>query len=345
MNFKRIQLLLTGIAAWMSLLLMVPTTYGASIVIGGNWTDIGTITFVSPKPGDLPTTVGTALLNTLNGITDNSAANPYLIKLGPGIYDLGVQSLHMKEYVDLEGSGENVTIITGNIDGSSVGVVKGANNAEVRFVTVRNTGGGNYAVALYTNGLTSSAKITNVTAAGSGAGVENYGVNNSGSSPTMTNVTASGSGGNYSFGVYNDNASPTMTNVTASGSEGVNNRGINNQFGSSPTMTNVTASGSGGSNSFGVTNVEASPTMMNVTASASGATSSYGVWNANSGTIRINNSVIKGTLHTIQNGAGVTTLVGNTQLDGGAVFNVVGGTLTCVGAYDESYATLNASCQ
>ena len=96
----------------------ITPTQGANIVIGGNYTDIGTIIFVSPKPGDTPTTAGTALLNTLNGITDNSATNPYLIKVGPGIYDLGTSSLQMKEYVDIEGSGEKTTKITGAVTNS-----------------------------------------------------------------------------------------------------------------------------------------------------------------------------------------------------------------------------------
>ena len=165
MNRKRIQLLLTGVAAWISLLLMITTTYGASIVIGGNYTDIGTIVIVSPKPGDTPQTNGTALLNNLAGITAD-ANNPYLIKLGPGIYDIGTNSLQMKEYVDVEGSGENTTIITGHIGIDSSGVVQGANNAEIRFLTVQNTGGGTYAVAIYND--SASPKITNVTASASG---------------------------------------------------------------------------------------------------------------------------------------------------------------------------------
>ncbi len=83
--------------------------------------------------------------------------------------------------------------------------------------------------------------------------------------------------------------------------------------------------------------------MTNVTASAWGGTSSCGVRSLNSGTIRINYSVVKGTTNTIDNGTGVTTLVANTQLDGGSVSN--SGTLTCVGAYNGNYVALNESCQ
>jgi hypothetical protein len=288
MNSMRIQLLLTGVAAWISLLLMITPTYGASIVIGGNYTDIGTIIFVSPKPGDLPTTAGTALLNTLNGIADNSATNPYLIKLCPGIYDLGTNSLQMKQYVDLEGSGENTTIITGNIDSQISGVVRGAINAEIRFLAVRNTGGGSFAIAIY----------------------------NQNASPKITNVTASASGGTSNYGVYSVSFSPTMTNMTVSAS--------------------------GGTNNFGVFNNSSSPTMTNMTASALGGTFNSGVYSWNTGTIRIHHSVIKGTMHTVFNGPGTTTFVGNTQLDGGAVSN--SGTLTCAGVYDENYTFYPSTC-
>jgi hypothetical protein len=293
MNNKRIQLLLTGVTAWISVLLMITSTYGANIVIGGNYTDIGTIIFVSPKPGDLPTTAGTALRNTLNAIIDNSPTNPHLIKVGPGIYDLGTSPLQMKQYVDIEGSGENATKLTGAVTNSLLppaGTINGASNAEPRFLTVENTGVGLYTAALL----------------------------NSYASPSILHVTVKASGGTTS------------------------NQGVFN-FYSSPVMTNVTASASGGTFSYGVRNYAASPVMTNVTASGSGGTVSCGVYSYSSGSVKINHSVLRGSSYTIVNDTGVTTMVANTQLEGGAVSN--GGTLTCVGAYDGNYVALTTSCQ
>jgi hypothetical protein len=250
----------------------------------------------------------------LAGITTASSTNPYLLKIEPGIYDIGTSSLQMKVYVDVEGSGENTTTITGHIDG---GVVLGSGYAEIRFLTVQNTGGGTNAVAIYNT--SASPKITNVTASASAGSYQNCGVVNISSSPRMTNVTASGSGGPKNCGVHNLSSSPAMMNVTASGSGGTGsmNCGVVNCFGS-PTMTNVTASGSGG-------------------------TDNYGVYSTNPGTIMIHNSVIIGSTNTIFNDANTTTRVANTKLDGGAVSN--SGTLTCVGAYDETYIALNTTCQ
>ena len=45
----------------------------------------------------------------------------------------------MSPYVDIEGSGEGVTTITSAL-GTGSGTVVGANNSELRYLTVKNTG-------------------------------------------------------------------------------------------------------------------------------------------------------------------------------------------------------------
>jgi len=214
-----------------------------------------------------------------------SATNPCLLKIMPGVYDIGTSTVVMQPYIDIEGSGQNVTLITGTVEGSyptDHGVVNGADNAEIRFLTVKNTGGVIYNAAVVNS--SASPAMTNITATASG-GTGNFGVYNYSSSPTMTNVTATGSGGtdSYNYGVYNDNSpSPTMTNVTATASGGTDSYGVLNTS-SSPTMSNVTATASGGGgNNYGVHNTGSSPTMSNVTATASGGTTSCGVLNTGS---------------------------------------------------------------
>jgi len=71
-------------------------------------------------------------VSAVNSVTDASASNPYLVVIGPGVYTL-TQTLVMKEYVEIVGSGENVTrlegaISTNSLDASSA-VISGANNA------------------------------------------------------------------------------------------------------------------------------------------------------------------------------------------------------------------------
>ena len=115
-------------------------------------------------------------------------------------------------------------------------------------------------------------------------------------------------------------------------------------------MTEVTASASGGttSDNYGVYNDSSSPIINNSAISASGGTNNYGISNtASSGsyTVRVNNSQIGGSTSTIQNVAEFTTLVGASQLSGGAIDVSGGGTLTCIGVYDASYLALNSTCQ
>jgi hypothetical protein len=96
----------------------------------------------------------------------------------------------MQEYVDIEGSGELNTIITSVVADCNSGTVNGANNAELRFLTVASMGGSNCHAAIY----------------------------NDSASPRLTHVTATASGGDSTSGVYNSSSSPTIKQSTLSGS-------------------------------------------------------------------------------------------------------------------------------
>ena len=60
-------------------------------------------------PGGTALQNGAALLAALSGISGASATNPYLLKIEPGVYDMGSNGLSLLPYVDVEGSGEGVT--------------------------------------------------------------------------------------------------------------------------------------------------------------------------------------------------------------------------------------------
>src|SRR5438105_2473150 len=47
------------------------------------------------SPGATPSAGGTALLNALAGISGASSSNPYLVKLEPGVYDVGTTAVSM----------------------------------------------------------------------------------------------------------------------------------------------------------------------------------------------------------------------------------------------------------
>lgn len=321
------------------------TTGTASINISGNAASSSAVTAggITAPPlafflnGAIVAPVGGNYSNPVDAMTDYlswcpapSAATPCLLKIMPGVYNIGANSLQMRQYIDFEGSGENVTAIQGNRDSATAGVINGSTLAELRSLAVTHTGGGTNAVAIY-NGNTSPL-LTNLKVSASGA-ANNYGVYNGASglgqaSSTMTKVfiNISGGTGSFNYGIYNDGSG---------------------NIGTSPTMTYVTILAHGllfgtPNSTYGVYNVSASPVLTNVTASAYSGTNNYGVYNSSGGIIQIRHSVISGTTNTIRNGSGVTTKVAHTQLDGGAVSNA--GALLCAGVYDENYILYISSC-
>jgi hypothetical protein len=316
MNSNRIQLLLTGFGVWISFLLMITTTYGASIVIGGDYTDIGTIVVISPKPGDTPQNNGTALLNNLAGISAD-ATHPYVIKLGPGIYDIGVATVEMKPYVDIEGSGESTTAIKGN----GQQVVGGASFSEMRFLTVLNDSTSEYFCFAVVS-TDSSVKMTNVTAI---------------SSSSLATVN---------HAIRNVSASPQLLNVKAVASNGTAvNRAIHSEGGSAPIMMNVQAEAYGGNFADALRFEDSNGILKNVTTYAvGGALSSYGLSTASStgNTIHVTHSMLSGASGAITNASSVSTFVAHSQISGGVSNS---GTLKCIGAYDPNYDPLSASCQ
>jgi hypothetical protein len=81
---------------------------------------------------------GTALIATLAGITGASGTTPFLVRLEPGVYDLGSQSLTMKDFVDLSGAGTGMTRVQSS---AATGTLIGAANSSIRHLQIENTGG------------------------------------------------------------------------------------------------------------------------------------------------------------------------------------------------------------
>lgn len=164
---------------------------------------------------------GTNLLATLSliGGLSPSATKPFLLKLEPGVYDLGSNLLNMLPYVQLEGSGEDATKITAPGQPSpNSGVINGANNTEVRYLTVESRAGNIFSTAIYAgNGINNTFKLNHITVQVNGDTTNGNGIgiyNNSGS-PLIDSVTVSvantaTSGGAY--GIFNNASSAEIKN-------------------------------------------------------------------------------------------------------------------------------------
>ena len=284
---RKISLLLTT-----ALILLSSFTANAELNMGGKTVFTGTlIKILEPGPA-------TQIQAIITNITDASVDKPYLIHLGPGVYNIGTTGIAMKEWVRIQGSGQESTKITGAVSTGDNATVSGRNYTALTDLTIENTGGGTVSTAIFNTTTTiAPPRIERVTAIASGGSDTNFGVLNLLSSPTMTNVTISAVGGVTAIGVRNStNASPTMTNVTVSASGGSNlNYGVQNQVTSSPTMTNVTASASG-ANSWGVLNVSSSAPFIQ-DSTMEGSFRGLSIDSTSSGTRVVNSKVIGGVTH------------------------------------------------
>ncbi len=237
-------------------------------------------------PVGLASANGTVLLAALASISAPSAADPWLIKIEPGVYDVGAPgALVMKPFVDIEGSGESVTKITASGSGTNTaGTVQVVSNSELRRLTVENRGGAAYARALYVTAADASARISHVTVVSSGGTSETQGFFADGlATATVTDLTAQAfpPNGSPGYGVLNVNASPTMTNVQSFATGGSFAQAVWNCCGAAPILRNFVAIASGGTTeNRGMANVDSSGNLENVVAIGTGAAgTNYGIYN------------------------------------------------------------------
>ena len=296
---------------------------------------------VSPDPD--PVQAGRVLREVVGGIADPSASNPFLVKIEPGLYDLDKDSLFMRPYVDIEGSGEGVTTITSSL-GTGSGTVVGTNNSELRFLTVKNTGeAGQLVVALFSESM--SPRYTHVTAIASG-GNDNEAIHFSNGAPVLSYVTARATGGSRSTGVANLGSLLTASNSTFSAADAANtNLGVLSTFGGTVQATSSTISASGGVIAVGLRTNNGNHTVANMTISASGATESYGMyngWRVAVPVVNAHQSRISGGTYGIYS-IGGTIQVGASQL-AGPVGTLNHGLVRCAASYDATFNPLGPAC-
>ena len=122
----------------------------------------------------------TSLQTALDSITNASEYTPYLVRVAPGVY---TETVTMKPYVDIEGSGEGITTIvwTGGsastsdattitaADASASATLTGTTHAELRSLTVKSvgqTGPNDLAVGIFN--ITSTLRLLHVTVVAEG---------------------------------------------------------------------------------------------------------------------------------------------------------------------------------
>jgi hypothetical protein len=273
--------------------------------------------------------------------------------------------LQMKPYVDIDGSGQQATVIQGqgnNDSGLATGIVQGASSSELRNLQIQSTGSTSLPVSIgvfVPDGA--DTRIKNVTIVSTGPQL-NAGIRARYSSPTIEDVTISIQGGANGYGItaFGDLAAPVIERAKISVTGSTNGHGLFS--GSSGKLTNLRdlqVTVSGGSNGYGIrfgdgtqdltlTNSKivvqgstsqskgvelgtygtagAKVEQSQIRASGSGV--SYGLTGGS--TVSINHSEITAATNTVLGSGG--TFIGATQLSGGPASSA-----TCAGVYDESY--------
>ncbi|MCP3137115.1 collagen-like protein [Pyxidicoccus xibeiensis] len=317
--------------------------------------------------GATPAEGGTALRAAIDGITVG-AGETWVVKLEPGIYDVGATPLQLKQDVFLEGSGEDATVVRSSA--ATQGTVVGASGVLLTRLTVMNTGGGDSSVAIFSTAP--FLDLHDVVAVANNGTSVTYGINMRNAQGTFENVRAfansppagvagglrctdcslnlmesyaEGKGGDFATGVLTLRGTVYLRNVTASATGSQHNYGV--YAAGTVAMAGVEGVARGGAFAAGVYAEFAHVSARNSVLSGTGATESLGFDSANTTDTRYSatfqGSTLTGTTHSVRAVRGFDVRIGTSMLAGGpATLVSINNSLVCVNTHDEFYTAPGA---
>jgi hypothetical protein len=296
-----------------------------------------------------------------------SATNPWLIRVGPGIFDLGSGSLTLPVYTAIEGAGEDVTtIVASGYASQTAGTIICSAHSQARLLTVINRGGGAYA-----NGISVANSATNVrlyrltvdvSQPSNATTNQTYGIwAGTNTQMLLTDVTISAHGGYNNFGLYAsatsqtnalDHVTITATNSNSSGvaqgvvcagapvlitdssinaSSGTYAQGIEVDSGVEWTMQSSRVSATSTTYPIGIWDMANITHLQDVFVTSEGTGIALTACGVATCSAEILNSRFISISWAVDNGASFSTLVAASRLIGNTVNT--GGTLNCMGNY------------
>jgi hypothetical protein len=247
-----------------------------------------------------------------------SESNPCLLKILPGYYDIGSSSLVMQPYVDIEGSGRNVTYIRA---ASSDAAVIVATYSGLRWLTVRNDGDGGFPQGIYIGGASRKTRVMDVAVEVLGDNQVNTGVVVDASASVIDSIRVAVGGGAEALGISVESGPAVLQNfyvqaIAAIG--GGTATGIRLSGHPSSLVKNGEVSVFDGEVTYGILSTSGVPIIDGVTVSVHPDTQGWGFENRGS-TATFTNSSIKvlggGSatgVHTLESG---TTTLKDVQID------------------------------
>jgi hypothetical protein len=326
---------------------------------------------VTTGPPQTPAQNGTALIAALASATPTGSAR-WLLRLEPGVYDLGTATLNMKNLVDIEGSGRDVTTITSMAHNSPVINFNANITAELRDLTVVCVPPTGQAYGVVVNSNVASLSRVNVVLSATDTSL---GVLVSGAvSPVFTDVAVTaGSTANDVFGFYFQGSTPVVRNssvlITTPNSMNV---GIYQGQSGAATIDGLVATISGhqinigiwvtkncslhlsrgdvavsGGQAFGIEN-EGGGTVTVKSSTVAGIASGFGGFGLRQsvvpGLVVIEHSTFQGSDFSLASFNASTFQVAMTRLVKPISNNSPTATFSCAGAYNQSFALLNSGC-
>lgn len=308
------------------------------------------------------TTNGNNLVAALSGLSPTpTCKNPWVIKLDPGVYNLGTATLAMRKCVDIQGSGQGVTVIRSASTGAAVNL---ADSAELRFLTVQST------KATAVSGVNRKfARLTHVQVRAGGSNVYNVGVKLTGTQARLTEVNIAVSGGEDAVGLENGQGSNVVLDrveVEAKSAlylTGIMNYGNLDLRGSSVRVENVTGQFGDGS-AQAVAHYSGKLSIRGGSLITSGAfhiAHGQGIWAESTAGLEIANVRIQANSFGIFNGIGSPLRLSGSRIEGsvGVVnygsllarssavsdFNMMDGTAVCRDVYGLGLNPIGVGCQ
>jgi hypothetical protein len=291
-----------------------------------------------------PAASGQALLDAFSSLPSAGPDTPWLIDVGPGVFDLGSEGIWLHSYCRLRGAGQDSTIIRSS---SSSEVLRVASHTTVEGLTVESAGAADAGDTIYAYHA-APVVLRDVTVRSNGASyAEAIVIEHSEVLLERCNVAANGPAQNVGVKTFGDTSLTTLRDVVIAVGPGTSYQtGINHANGSPLTLERVRIVVDGslsGTIATSAVSIQNSPaTITELIASVTGGPSNTRGIMCQSATeprtIDIHRSTINAISATIYTSAQFTVRVGASQLAGGPV-NPAGGTITCLGVYDENYAS------
>jgi hypothetical protein len=329
-----------------------------------------------------PRANGTNLLDALAKTGGTGPNNRWLLRLEPGIYNLDSSALIVKSFVDIEGSGRGMTTITSKADVTLLWPPEVT--AEVRDLTVQNFAGSGSSEGVLLASSNARLSRVNVLARGtqSATAVRIFHPD-AVISPVLTDVQVTafaGSVNHFATGLFIVGANPVVRNLSVNINGSHNIFGVSSAFGGAPLLEDVDISVGG--NCQSCTGIDVLKSSVKLTrgrivvtghfASAVGhvqggtveishsfliatgsSTTGIGIQEVGGGALVVEHSTVEGHAENNQGrsiySAGATVRVAMSRLVGPILNGLTPGdpqsTFTCLGAYNASFAPLNAKCE